>query len=87
MIQTSVNSLGRSKVVSGSQCAETGMLKPTVILATLLFLLVAPDPNSQDIAEMTAGFLVPENHSFLLTSNKPAGSSPAGYSNYTNLYH
>lgn len=44
------------------------MLKPTLILTTLLFLIFAPAPDSRDIAEMTANFLVPTNHSVLLAS-------------------
>ena len=44
------------------------MLKPTLILTTLLFLIFAPAPDSRDIAEMTADFLVPTNHSVLLAS-------------------
>lgn len=47
---------------------QRGMFKPTMILTTLLFLLVAPEPDSQDIAEMTAYFLVPDNHSGLMAS-------------------
>ena len=47
------------------------MLKPTMILTTLLFLMFAPAPDSRDIAEMTANFLVPSNHSVLLASDKP----------------
>ncbi len=35
------------------------MLKQTLILSTLFFLMFAPEPNSRDIAEMTAYFLVP----------------------------
>ena len=46
------------------------MLKPTMILTTLLFLMFAPAPDSRDIAEMTANFLVPTNHSVLLASDK-----------------
>ena len=48
-----------------------GMLKPTLILTTLLFLLVAPAPDSNDIAEMTANFMIPNNHSGLMASAEP----------------
>ena len=47
------------------------MLKETLILTTLVFLMFAPAPDSQDIAELTANFLVPTNHSVLLASDKP----------------
>ena len=50
---------------------QRGMLKPTLVLTTLLFLLVAPAPDSKDIAEMTANFLVPDNHSGLMASAEP----------------
>lgn len=53
------------------QYAQQSILKPTLILATLLFLLVAPTPDSQDIAEMTANFLVPDNHAGLQASEEP----------------
>jgi len=47
------------------------MLKQTLILTTLLFLMFAPAPDSQDIAEMTANFFVPTSYSVLLASDKP----------------
>lgn len=47
---------------------QRGMLKPTLILTTLLFLLVAPAPDSNDLAEMTGNFLVAGNHSGLMAS-------------------
>lgn len=50
---------------------QRDMLKPTLILTTLLFLLVAPAPDSNDIAEMTANFLVMDNHSGLMASSRP----------------
>ena len=46
------------------------MFKETLILTTLFFLMFAPAPDSRDIAEMTANFLVPTNHSVLLASDK-----------------
>ena len=45
------------------------MLKPTMILTIMLFLIIAPATDSRDIAEMTANFLVPTSHSMLLVSN------------------
>ena len=50
---------------------QRGMLKPTMILTTLLFLLVAPAPDSNDIAEMTSNFLVPQQNSGLMASTEP----------------
>ena len=47
-----------------------GTLKPTLILTTLLFLLAAPEPDSRDIAEFTANFIVPDNHAVLLASTE-----------------
>ena len=49
---------------------DDSTLKPTLILTTLLFLMFAPVPDSRDIAEMTANFLVPTSHSVLLASDK-----------------
>ena len=50
---------------------QTSMLKPTLILTTLLFLLVAPAPDANDFAEMTANFLMMDNHSGLMASVEP----------------
>ena len=47
------------------------LLKPTLILSTLLFLLVAPAPDSRDMAEMTGNFLVTDTHSGLMASAEP----------------
>ena len=49
---------------------DDSMLKPTLILTTLVFLIFAPVPDSRDIAELTANFLVPTSHSVLLASEK-----------------
>ena len=49
---------------------DDSMLKQALILTTLLFLMFAPVPDSRDIAEMTANFLVPTSHSVLLASDK-----------------
>ena len=51
-------------------------LKPTLILTTLLFLLAAPTPDSQDIAEMSANFLVLNNETGLLASELPVQPEP-----------
>ena len=53
-----------------NQLTEVFVLKPIVILTTLLFLLVAPAPDSQDIAEITANFLVLNNQPGLLASEE-----------------
>ena len=50
---------------------QRGILKPTLILTVLLFLLVAPAPDSQDISEMTANFIVSEHPSGLMASADP----------------
>ncbi|MGB7450779.1 MAG: hypothetical protein WBM36_01475 [Lysobacterales bacterium] len=57
------------------------MLKQTLILSTLFFLMMAPAPNSRDIAEMTAYFLVPTGHSVLLASDKPIKINVEEHSN------
>jgi hypothetical protein len=51
-----------------------GMLKPTLILTTLLFLITAPEPDAQDIAEITANFIVADKHSVLLASTEQTGT-------------
>ena len=48
------------------------MLKQTLILSTLFFLIIAPTPDSRDIAEMTANFLVPAGHTVLSISKTNA---------------
>ena len=50
---------------------QRDILKPTLVLTTLLFLLVAPAPDSRDIAEMTGNFLVPSSNSGLMASAEP----------------
>lgn len=52
------------------------IIKPSLILATLLFLIVAPEPDSQDFAEMSANFLSLENHTVLLASTEPSKDLP-----------
>lgn len=50
---------------------QRGILKPTLVLTALLFLLVAPAPDSHDISEMTANFIVSEHTSGLMASTNP----------------
>jgi hypothetical protein len=57
------------------------MLKQALILTTLLFLMLAPAPDSRDIAEMTANFLVPTSSSVLLASDKPVQINVDEHSN------
>ncbi|NIP17051.1 MAG: hypothetical protein GWM87_01945 [Xanthomonadales bacterium] len=45
-------------------------MKSTMLLATALFLAIAPGPDGNDIAEMTAGFIVPEMASGSLSPNE-----------------
>lgn len=54
---------------------QQNSLKPVLILTALLFLLVAPAPDSRDIAEMTSNFLIAKDYSGLMAaeeSTKPA---------------
>lgn len=53
------------------QYLQRGLLKPTLVLSTLLFLLVAPAPDSRDLAEMTGNFLVADQQSGLMASATP----------------
>lgn len=59
--------------------------KPTILLATALFLISAPEPDSATIAEMTANFIIPASERALLASDleshpviatKPATRAP-----------
>ncbi len=36
-------------------------LKPTLLLALAFFMASAPNPDAEAVAEMTAGFIVPDN--------------------------
>jgi hypothetical protein len=54
-----------------SENVQSGLLRPTLILTTLIFLSVAPEPDSRDIAEMSANFLVTSNHSALMAASEP----------------
>ena len=51
---------------------QANSLKPTLILTALLFLLVAPAPDSRDIAEMTSNFLIARDNSGLMAAEEPA---------------
>ena len=53
-----------------NQLTDALVLKPIVILTTLLFLLVAPAPDSKDIAEISANFLMLNNQPGLLASSE-----------------
>jgi len=57
-----------------SRDSRDSMLKQTLILASLIFLLVAPAPDSRDIAEISANFLVLGSNSGLLASPEPVQS-------------
>lgn len=50
---------------------EHGFLKSTLLLTTLIFLSVAPEPDSRDIAEMSSNFIVSAKHSALMASSEP----------------
>lgn len=54
-----------------NQITQVFDLKPTLILSILLFLLAAPAPDSQDIAEMSANFLILGDNMGLLASEAP----------------
>jgi hypothetical protein len=57
------------------QHVHRDLLKPTFVLTTLLFLLVAPAPDSHDLAEMTGNFLMVDNNSGLMAAAKPIQAS------------
>jgi hypothetical protein len=40
---------------------EVSEVKSILLLATALFLISAPTPDSKDIAEMTSNFIVPQD--------------------------
>ena len=48
-------------------------MKSTILLATTLFLISAPAPDSDDIAEMTSNFIVPENVPGLMAADQAPG--------------
>lgn len=51
-----------------NELTQGGMLKSTLILTTLLFLSIAPEPDSRDIAEISANFLVPATETGLMAA-------------------
>jgi hypothetical protein len=44
------------------------MLKSILLLTTFLFLIIAPEPDAADIADITANLIVPQNHAVLMAS-------------------
>jgi hypothetical protein len=50
-------------------------MKATILLATVLFLISAPAPDSGDIAELTSNFIETDNTPGLMAAENPAGSS------------
>lgn len=46
-------------------------IKPTLLLALAIFMVSAPNPDADAIAEMTAGFIVPENQHALHAAETP----------------
>jgi len=51
-----------SKYGSNDRDGRT-LLKQTLLLATGIFLIIAPVPDSDDIAELTSNFVINEKHS------------------------
>jgi len=49
-----------------SQDQVDPVFKPVMVLAFTLLLLIAPEPDSYAVAEMTANFMVPASHSAVL---------------------
>ena len=49
------------------QRVNRGVLKQILLLTVALFLIMAPAPDSNDLTEMTANFIVPVTFSDLLT--------------------
>lgn len=44
-------------------------IKPTLLLALAIFMVSAPNPDAEAIAELTGGFIVPE-HAFSLSADE-----------------
>ena len=44
------------------------MLKPILLLTTLIFLILAPEPDAKDIEQMSANFLVGDQHAVLMAA-------------------
>ena len=52
-------------------------MKATILLAIALFLATAPEPESKDIAELTAGFIVLDQAAHLQAAEiSPANQKP-----------
>jgi hypothetical protein len=46
-------------------------IKPTLLLALAFFMISAPNPDAEAIAEMTAGFIAPDNPHALHAAELP----------------
>ena len=46
------------------------MLKYVLLLTTLIFLIMAPEPVAKDIADMTANLIVADNDIALIATDK-----------------
>jgi hypothetical protein len=44
------------------------MLKSTLLLATFLFLITAPEPDAADIADITANLIIPQHNTVLMAA-------------------
>ena len=44
-------------------------IKPTLLLALAFFMVSAPNPDAEAIAEITGGFIVPE-HAYTLSADE-----------------
>lgn len=56
---------------------EVRKVKTTLLLATTLFLVSAPSPDSRDIAEMTSNFIILDETPGLLAAEEPTQSDVA----------
>jgi len=55
---------------SAERREQNNSLKPILLLTALLFLIVAPAPDSRDIADMTGNFLIVKTQSGLMASEE-----------------
>lgn len=46
------------------------MLKSIIMLTILIFLIMAPEPDSKDLADMSANLLVVDNHAVLVAADE-----------------
>ena len=58
-------------------------MKSTILLATALFLISAPAPDSGDIAQITSNFIVPEEISGLLAAEESTQGNRDSVSGWT----